>query len=257
MISRMHVAITGASSGIGEAIAREWAAAGAKLTLVSRRRELLEKLATECGGDALVIAHDLADSSRATEWIAAAEAKHGPIDVLVNNAGMENVGATATSDVATGVKVLHLNLVTPLLLTREILPRMLARKSGTIVQIASVAALVSPPGQAWYGASKAGLAQFTETLRAELAGTGVHVCVVYPGPVATPMADSAYAAYEGGRDGAAGRGPEGTPAKLATLVRRAVEKRRPRVIYPRFYAVTYFVPWLARFITFRAAPRLK
>ncbi len=253
----MHVAITGASSGIGAALARELGRAGHTLTLVARRRTLLDDIAAELGNRTLVVEHDLANPDHATAWLAAAEATHGPIDVLVNNAGMENVGATATSDIATGVKLLQLNLVTPLLLTREILPRMLARKSGTIVQVASVAALVAPPGQAWYGASKAGLAQFTETLRAELAGTGVLVCVVYPGPVATPMADSAYAAYEGGRDGAAGRGPEGTPAKLATLVRRAVEKRRPRVIYPRFYAVTYFVPWLARFITFRASPRLK
>ena len=253
----MHVAITGASSGIGEALAREWAKAGAKLTLVARRKDLLDKLAAECGNGALAITHDLADSAHATEWIAAAEAKHGPIDVLVNNAGMENVGATATSDAALGVKVLHLNLIAPLLLTREILPRMLARKSGTIVQVASVAGLVAPPGQAWYGASKAGLAQFTETLRSELGGTGVHVCVVYPGPVKTAMGDAAFEKYPGGRAGPAGRVPEGTPEVLAKRVVRAVAKHRPRVIYPRFYAFTYFVPWFSRFVTFRMSPRPK
>lgn len=249
----MHVVITGASSGIGEAIAREWAKAGAKITLVARRKELLEKLAAEIGGGALVVAHDLADSARATEWIATAEATHGPIDVLVNNAGMENVGSTAASDTATALKLLHLNLLTPLLLTRTLLPQMILRKTGTIVQVASVAGLVAPPGQAWYGASKAGLAQFTETLRSELGGTGVHVCVVYPGPVKTPMGDSAFAKY-GGREGPAGRAPEGTPDVLARLVRRAVERRHPRVIYPRFYALAYFLPWLSRFITFRMTP---
>ena len=250
----MHVAITGASSGIGEALAREWAKAGAKLTLVARRKDLLEKLALECGGDALVVTCDLADSAHATAWIEAAEAKNGPIDVLVNNAGMQNVGAAVNSNPAVGVNVLHLNLLTPLLLTREILPRMISRRSGAIVQIASVAALVAPPGQAWYGASKAGLAQFTETLRSELEGTGVHVCVVYPGPVKTAMGDAAYEKY-GGRDGPAGRTPEGTPAVLAKLVRRAVESRKPRVIYPRFYALTYYLPWVARFVTFRMSPR--
>jgi len=252
----MHVVITGASSGIGEALAREFAKAGAKITLVSRRRELLEKIASEIGGDALVIAHDLADVARATEWIAAAEAKHGPIDVLINNAGMENVGACVTSDPAVGLKVLNLNLITPLLVTRELLPKMIARKSGTIVQVASVAALVAPPGQTWYGASKAGLAQFTETLRSELAGTGVHVCVVYPGPVKTPMGDSAFEKY-GGREGPAGRAPEGTPDVLARLVRRAVEKKKKRVIYPGFYALPYFVPWFSRFVTFRMSPQPK
>lgn len=249
----MHVVITGASSGIGEAIAREWAKAGAKITLVARRKELLDKLAAEIGGGALVVAHDLADSARATEWIAAAEATHGPIDVLVNNAGMENVGSTAASDTVTALKLLHLNLLTPLLLTRTLLPQMILRRTGTIVQVASVAGLVAPPGQAWYGASKAGLAQFTETLRSELGGTGVHVCVVYPGPVKTPMGDIAFAKY-GGREGPAGRAPEGSPDVLARLVRRAVERRHPRVIYPRFYALAYFLPWLSRFITFRMTP---
>ena len=169
----MHVAITGASSGIGEALAREWAKAGAQLTLVARRKDRVEKLALECGGDALVVTCDLADSAHATAWIAAAEVKHGPIDILVNNAGMENIGATVNSDPAVGVKVLHLNLLTPLLLTRELLPRMISRRFGAVLQIASVAALVAPPGQAWYGASKAGVAQFTETLRSELDGTSL------------------------------------------------------------------------------------
>ena len=250
----MHVAITGASSGIGEALAREWAKAGAKVTLVARRRELLDKLAAECGNDAFPITHDLSDSANATGWLAAAEAKHGPIDVLVNNAGIENIGRTADCDPALGVKLLHLNLITPMLLTRELLPRMIARKSGTIVQIASVAGLVAPPGQAWYGASKAGLAQFTETLRSELVGTGVHVVVVYPGPVKTPMGDAAYEKYPGGRAGKAGKTPEGTPDVLARRVRRAVEKRRARVIYPRFYAITYLLPWFSRLVTFRMAP---
>jgi short-subunit dehydrogenase len=203
----------------------------------------------------LAIAHDLADSAKATAWLAVAEAAHGPIDVLVNNAGMENVGLAASSDPAIAVKLLQLNLVTPLLLTRELLPRMLARGSGSIVQIASVAALAAPPGQTWYGASKAGLAQFTETLRGELKGTGVHACIVYPGPIKTAMGDAAFAKY-GGREGPAGRAPEGTPEKLARLVVRAVERRKPRVIYPRALVVAYWLPWLARAVTFLAAPKL-
>jgi short-subunit dehydrogenase len=250
----MHVAITGASSGIGEALAREWARAGARLTLVARRKELLDKLAADCGGDALALAHDLADPAKATGWLAEAEARHGPIDVLVNNAGMENVGLAATSDPAVGQKVLQLNLVTPLLLTRELLPRMLARHAGSIVQVASAAALAAPPGQTWYGASKAGLAQFTETLRGEIRGSGVHLCVVYPGPVKTPMGDAAFAKY-GGRVGLARLTPEGTPEQLARRVRRAVEKRRPRVLYPRIFVLSYLLPWLFRLITFAVTPR--
>jgi short-subunit dehydrogenase len=197
----------------------------------------------------------LSDATRATAWIAEAEARHGPIDVLVNNAGMENIGAAATSDPEVGVRLLHLNLVTPLLITRAVLPGMIVRGAGSIVQVASVAALVAPPGQTWYGASKAGLAQFTETLRSELGGTGVHACTVYPGPIKTPMGDAAFAKY-GGRDGPAGRAPEGTPEKLAELVLRAVAKRQARVIYPRFFALAYWLPWFSRFITFRMAPKV-
>lgn len=251
----MHVAITGASSGIGEALARAWAKKGARVTIIARRKALLEKLAAELGENARVLARDLSDPSGATEWIADAEAAHGPIDLLVNNAGMENVGLTAASDVETGLRLLQLNLVTPILLTRAMLPAMLARKSGTIVQIASVAGLAAPPGQAWYGASKAGLAQFTETLRVELRGTGVHVCVVYPGPIKTAMGDSAFAKY-GGRE-AVGTAPEGTPEELARRVVRAVERRHARVIYPGFYRAAWYLPWLARIVTFRMAPMPK
>jgi short-subunit dehydrogenase len=249
----MHVAITGASSGIGEALVRAFAKSGAKLTLVARRRELLEKLDAETGGGACIVAQDLSDPTNATEWIAAAERRHGPIDVLVNNAGMENIGLAATSDPAEGVKLLNLNLVSPLLITRALLPRIIARKSGTIVQVASVAALAAPPGQSWYGASKAGLAMFAETLRPELKGTGVHTLCVYPGPVKTAMGDAAFEKY-GGRSGAAGRAPEGTAEELARLVVRAVAKRQARVIYPRFYGLTWWLPWLARAITYRMSP---
>src|SRR5690348_6708446 len=99
--ARPHVAITGASSGIGEALARELGSAGARLTLVARRRELLDKLAGAIPG-AHAIPHDLSDPARALDWIASAEATHGPIDIMVHNAGMENTGAFVDSDPAEG-----------------------------------------------------------------------------------------------------------------------------------------------------------
>src|SRR5262245_17354796 len=98
----MHVAITGASSGIGEALAREYGRHGAKLTLVARREELLRRLAGEIGGDVFVAPHDLSLPEGAEGWIASAEAAHGPIDVLVNNAGIEKTGPTAEADVEIG-----------------------------------------------------------------------------------------------------------------------------------------------------------
>ncbi len=249
-----HVAVTGASSGIGEAIAGEFGRAGAGLTLVARRRDLLERLAEKIGGRYFVAAHDLSDPVRATEWIAAAEDALGPIDILVNNAGIENTGPTAEADVEGALRVLRLNLETPLRLMRHLLPGMIERRGGAFVNIASVAALAPAPLQAWYGASKGGLAAFSEALRGELAGSGVRVLTVYPGPVKTPMADVAYEAY-GGRKGAIGLLPEGRPEILARRIRAAVAEGRPRLIYPRFYVISRWFPWLARWIADAVTPK--
>ena len=250
----LHVAITGASSGIGEALAREYGRQGARLTLVARREDLLRRIAGEIGGEVLVVPHDLSLPERADAWVATAEAAQGPIDVLVNNAGIENSGPTIEADVEESERVLRTNLHTPLRLMRSLAPAMIARGGGVFVNVASVAALAPTPLQAWYGASKAGLAAFSEALRGELQGTGVRVVTVYPGPVTTAMADRAYAAF-GGRKGTLGLLPEGQPEDLARLVRRAVERRRARVIYPRFYVITRLFPWLARWLVDAGAPR--
>jgi short-subunit dehydrogenase len=249
----MHVAITGASSGIGAALARELGRAGHTLTLVARRRSLLEALAAEIGAGTLVIEHDLADVSRAAAWLAMAESTHGPIDILVNNAGMENTGPSVDADPTVVQKLIDLNLTTPLLLARAVLPAMTARGGGMIVNVSSVAGLVSVPMQAFYGASKAGLAMFSETIRAELAGTGVHVLTVYPGPVKTAMGDQAAEAF-GGRDRIP-TVPEGSPEELARLIHRAIKGRAPRVIYPKVYAMSRWFSPLARALVDRFAPR--
>jgi short-subunit dehydrogenase len=248
----MHVAITGASSGIGEALAREMARAGARVTVVARRRELLDKLAAEINGRA--VAADLSDAARMIDWVADAEQAHGPIDVLVNNAGMQNTGRFASSSEAVGLQLLATNLIAPLRLMRHVLPGMLERKRGTIVNVASVAALVPPPLQTWYGASKAGLGGFSEALRGELRGSGVQVITVYPGPVRTALGEAGWAAF-GGKKGLIRILPEGSPEELARRIRAAVERGRARIIYPRFYAATRMFPVIARWATDLGAPR--
>jgi short-subunit dehydrogenase len=250
-----HVVITGASSGIGAALAREAARRGAKLTLVARRHELLHEVAAGCrhdGDGCQVIVRDLVEPPP-EDWLDGAEAALGPVDVLVNNAGMENTGPTVASDIAVGERVLRLNLVTPLVIIRRMLPK-LARRGGAIVNVASVAALAPTPQQTWYGASKAGLAAFSESLRGELRGTGVDVLTVYPGPVTTPMAEAAYAAL-GGRRGALAFAPEGRPEVLARRTWNALARRRARLVYPRFYSVARWFPSLARWLVDELAPR--
>jgi short-subunit dehydrogenase len=248
----MHIAITGASSGIGEALAREFHRAGASLTLVARRQEKLEELSRELGGRIHLVVHDLSVPARATTWIADAEAALGPIDVLINNAGIENLGWFDESDVEVGERLLATNLLTPMRLMRAVVPTMTARKGGTIVNVVSVASFCATPGQSWYGASKAGLAMAGDAMRAELRHSGVHLLNVYPGPIATPMADGIYERL-GGKKGAVARLPEGKADILAQKVRRAVERRDNVVIYPGIYRMALWFPRLARWSSDRVA----
>jgi short-subunit dehydrogenase len=249
-----HVVVTGASSGIGEALARELARAGARLTLVARRRERLEKLAGEIGGRSVALAHDLSDPAGYTDWIPAAEAALGPIDMIVNNAGVENTGPAAQASIEEGVRLLQLNLHAPLVIVRTLLPAMLARNSGHIVNIASIAALAPVWLQAWYSGSKSGLAAYSEALRGELRHSGVRVLTVYPGPVTTPGSEQSYAKF-GGRKGVVAIVPEGKPDVLARRIRAAIEAGRARLIYPRVYSTARWFPWLARWIVDGVAPR--
>src|SRR5262249_46131834 len=139
--SDMHVAVTGASAGIGEALVREYAARGARVTMIARRKDRLGSIAQEGGGETPASSAGLTDVEAAPTWIAEAERAFGAIDVLVNNAGVQIIGAAHEAQVAEGEAMLRLNLHTPLRLTRTVLPAMLARRSGTIVDIASMAAL--------------------------------------------------------------------------------------------------------------------
>jgi short-subunit dehydrogenase len=248
-----HAAITGASSGIGEALVREFARAGYRVSMIARRRELLASIAASIGGSTFIRAQDLSDIETSTDWISAAEEALGPIDVLINNAGMQMIGSASELPLERLEAMVTLNLLTPLRITRAVLAKMRERGQGTIVDVASMAAIAPTPFMGYYSASKAGLAAYSESLRGELLGTGVHVVTVYPGPVDTPMGTAGYAAYE---DTAAVKAaPLGTPAALARLVRRAVERRRPRVIYPRFYAIARYLPGTTRFFLDRFTPR--
>ena len=247
----MHVAVTGASSGIGEAIAREYLARGAQVTLVARRADRLRAIADGAGGRAHVAAADLSDVEHATDWIAGAEAAFGPIDVLVNNAGASMVHATMSTDWAEARTLLTLNVLTPFKLTLAVGPGMVARGRGSIVDISSVAALAPQPYFFFYNASKAALAAASESLRGELRTHGVHVVTVYPGPVRTPMGDANFAVFA---PSIARFTPTGDVETLARLVARAVEKKKPRIVYPRVYAVTRWLPWLARWAIDRSMP---
>ena len=252
----MHIVITGASSGIGAALARELAKLpGARLTLVARRKAMLEELARSLPSETRVVERDLSQAGAAsTDWLAEAEREQGPVDVLVNNAGVQVIGRTEAVDVDRGEASIRLNLLTPLRLTRAVLPGMLARRRGTIVDIASMAALAPTPSMTYYNASKGGLAAASEALRGELRGTGVHVVTVYPGIVATEMAEAGLAAY--GKNLALRLQPRGTTEGLAALVRRAILRRTPRIVYPRAYGFVRWIGPVVRWFMDRFSPQL-
>jgi short-subunit dehydrogenase len=246
-----HVAITGASSGIGAALVAEFVRAGASVTMVSRRQAEMEALAARVGGKTQIFAMDLCNIARCCDWLAPAAARFGPIDVLINNAGVQPVEPSPESDPTTLEKTIALNLVAPMRLTLAVLPEMIQRGGGTIVDIASVAAIAPLPGMWIYNASKGGLAAATESLAGELAGTGVHVIPVYPGPVDTPMARSAYASYPGW---AKALMLEGDAEELARRIRTAVELKGGRIIYPLVYHVPRLFPTISRWVIDKVAP---
>ncbi len=252
----MHALVTGASSGIGEALAKELAHAGYDLTLVARREVELKRVVASLpnGAKTQVIVADLADLDAASGILVRAEEGLGTLDVLVNNAGIQIVEATEEVSIDRSEALLRLNVLAPLRLTRLALPGMLERGRGTIVDIASLAALAPTPGMFHYSASKAALAAASECLRAEVKRRGVHVVTVYPGPVSTAMATAAIDRYD--KDPTVGM-PVGRADVLARLVVAAVRRKKSRVIYPRAYALARMFPGITRWVmdTFSPLPK--
>ena len=249
----MHAVITGASSGIGAAIARRLAAEGYDCTLVARRRDRLEAVAEELSTRTHVLVADLA-AGEADPIVQEAEGALGPIDVLVNNAGIQYVQPAHTLDAARLDRMLGVNLITPWRLTQRVLADMVPRQGGAIVNISSISGVHPLPGMAHYAGTKAALAITSEALRAELAPHGVHVLTVYPGPVHTDMEQTARAAF--GADWRARLAPTGTAERLADHIARALRRRAARVVYPRAYAPGWWLAGLATSLTLAAAPRL-
>lgn len=183
-----HVLITGGSRGIGAALAKEFARAGSRVSLTARTTDAIEALALELGGQAFTA--DLLDPAAVDRLIGDVEEAAGPIDVLVNNAGLEGHAWFHESDTESNRRVLRLNLEAPVVLTRNVLPGMIERGRGHLVFTSSLAGTGGFPGLAVYGATKAGLTNLVAAMRMELAGTGVNTTVVAPGPVDTDMWDA-------------------------------------------------------------------
>lgn len=226
-----HAIVTGASRGLGVLIAEALAAEGAKVTLAARSRPELEATAARIrghGGTVVVVPVDVTDPAQRENLVRVASAELGPVDVLVNNAGLEVTSRLVDLEPAEVEQVIAVNLTAPMLLTRLVLPEMLERRRGHVVNIASTAGKSGPPFESVYAATKAGLVRVSEALRAELDGTGVSVSVVCPGFVAR---EGMYARAERDTGVRASRliGTT-TPEKVANAVVKALHRDAPELI---------------------------
>src|SRR5712691_7581552 len=179
------VAITGASSGIGEATALEFARKGARLALGARRLDRLNAVAERCrqkgSPDVSTRRLDVGKSADARAFVAAALRDHERIDVLVNNAGLGWMGRLHEMPEEKVEELLATNLAGVIACTQAVLPPMLERRRGVIINVASVAGFRPSPYSAVYSATKHAVVGFSHALRGELSRTGIKVCVVYPG----------------------------------------------------------------------------
>ncbi|MCP4503708.1 MAG: SDR family NAD(P)-dependent oxidoreductase [Deltaproteobacteria bacterium] len=256
----MHVVVTGASSGIGKAIAETYAAKGADLTLVARREDLLleieKDLVEKYDVKVHVVVKDLSVPETAADFLEDAEEKLGVVDVLINNAGIQIVEAAHVVDPDAQDRMLNVDLLTPMRLCRAVLPAMVSRGHGSLVNVASVAGLAPVAGMTGYNAAKAGLGAYSESLAGEVAMHGVHVVTVYPGPVHTDLGASGAARYESSL--AFRMQAWGTVDVLAKKILRAVEKKNTRVVYPKSYGSVRFLPdGMVRFAMDLLTPSLK
>lgn len=184
-----HVLVTGASRGLGAGLAREFHAKGARVTLVARSAGPLGELAAELGGTAITA--DLTDAAGREGLIARVEEAAGPVDVLVNNAGIDATGAFASLSADELTALATLNFLAPMELTRQVLPGMIERGRGHLLSVSSLAGTAILPGLVPYSATKSGLTHFTAGLRAELRGLPIGTTTVEVGLVPTDMKDSA------------------------------------------------------------------
>ncbi|GAB3674893.1 SDR family NAD(P)-dependent oxidoreductase [Salinisphaera aquimarina] len=238
------VLVTGASRGVGEATARAFARAGAKVLIAARGAERLQAVAADMGATPIVA--DIATGAGCTRLIADSVAVHGGLDILINNAGCHHRGPVTGLEADALAEMVDTNLRAPLMLTRLALPYLQASSAAAVVNVASIAGQMPLAGSATYSATKFGLRAFTHALAEELADTAIHVSVVSPGPIAT---DFILGDIDAVSDITFSQ-PMSTPEQIADLILACaadgrVERSRPAI--SRVMATAgYLIPALPR-----------
>ncbi len=230
-----NVLITGASAGIGREFARQLASRARSIILLARRDERLVELSDQLQREhAKLLVHirkvDLSDLAQLDDLLDWLDHDKVDIDLLINNAGLGDSGPFRKSDPVRDREMTLVNVTAVTLLTRSLLPQMIAKRRGGILNVSSSAGFLPIPGSAVYAATKAYVTSFSEALRAELRGTGVSVCALCPGPVVTEFQQ---VASRPGRYVKPGPGPEFLQVPVEQVVRdalAALEADRPIVV---------------------------
>ncbi|WP_236977326.1 MULTISPECIES: SDR family NAD(P)-dependent oxidoreductase [Mycobacterium] len=227
----MHAVVTGASRGIGEAVTRELIARGCRVTMVARTVTALDTIAAETGAAAVPM--DLASGGGMDTAIAGIETQHGPIDILINNAALGDVAPFLELPVDASRRHINANLIAPMEMTRQVLPGMVERRRGTIVNVCSLAGEIATRNAAPYATSKAGLSMFTSYLHRELRKSPVTPLLLLLGEVDTAILEQVRAdpvmsivAKRVGKLRAL------TPQQVATKLADAIEKDKRILVLP-------------------------
>lgn len=223
------VIVTGASSGIGRVAALDFARRGAAVVVVARREALLREVADQCQAVSPKSFHlpgDLGDRVFAEHVVDEAVGRLGRLDVLVNNAAVSKHKHTYHTTASEAEDVMRINFLSCLWTTYAAIPHMLRQGGGFIVQVSSFAAKVPPPREGLYAASKAAMNAFSEGLWNDLAGSGIHVGIVHPGPIDTEIWDKEDEppSYDGRKH---------PPEIVSDAIREVIERRRFEITIPR------------------------
>jgi len=243
-LAKMVALVTGASSGIGRLLALSLAEKGARVALVARRADLLCELPAEIrrrGGDSLAVPCDVADPAQVQAASTRVLEHYGAVDLLVNNAGYGHHRSFLEWELADIERMMRVNYFGAVYFTRALLPQMVARRSGWIVFVASVAGKIAVPDESAYVATKFALVGFAEAVSLELEDQGVHVLTVCPGAIRTPFFD----------DEALDRLPPAArrtmvePERLVEAILKALARGKREITHPRFMALAYVVRAMA------------
>ncbi|NLA12436.1 MAG: SDR family NAD(P)-dependent oxidoreductase [Firmicutes bacterium] len=251
--SAVHIMITGAASGIGKELCHRFARdENAFITMVDINKKGLDKMAALLQVPSSAYLLDLSDTDSVPAVINKIEQEQGPVDVLINCAGIMFIQNMATTGWEKGQRLFNIDLISPFRIINLLLPGMIKRGKGHIVNLSSMAGVITIAGCCYYGAAKAGLAFASEILRGEVARFGVGVTTVYLGPIPTPLEIQCRKEVHGNiwSDSI----PVGRVDRVAELIYRAVKRNRARVVYPFTYKFVRYMRHLFSTLTMWLGP---